>query len=92
MRKRRIPNLLNLFLLALTSVAAIALLRLASIHHGLILLPIALVFGYLNHTIYALLHEAVHNAFHSSKKVNDWAGRWAAAFSPPLTDCSAPFI
>lgn len=82
MRRRSLPNCLNLALLTGISLAAIKLLQLASQTGGWALLPIALAFGYVNHTMYALLHEAVHGAFHSSKAVNDLAGRWAAAFFP----------
>ena len=82
MKRRRIPNALNLTLLAVISWAAVKLLQAASHSEGLILLPIALVFGYVNHTMYALLHEAVHNSLNSSKSINDWGGRWAAAFFP----------
>ena len=82
MKRRRIPNALNLTLLAVISWAAVKLLQAASHSEGLILLPIALAFGYVNHTMYALLHEAVHNSLNSSKSINDWGGRWAAAFFP----------
>lgn len=82
MSARRIPNELNLALLALASLSAAALLRAASLAQGPVLLLYALLFSYTNHTMYALLHEAVHGAFHSNRRVNDWAGRWAAAFFP----------
>lgn len=77
-----IPGRLNLVLLACLSVLNLALLWAASHRDGWILLPLILIFSYSNHTVYALLHEAVHGAFHSDRRVNDWAGRWCAAFFP----------
>ncbi len=79
---RRLPGGLNLALLALASSLAMVLLAAASHSSGPVVLLYALVFSYVNHMMYALLHEAVHNAFHPVKWVNDAAGRWAAAFFP----------
>jgi fatty acid desaturase len=81
-RQARVPNLLNLSLLTLTSAGACLWLKAASQSHGPILVLYSLLFSYTNHTMYALLHEAVHGVFHSKRWVNDWAGRWAAAFFP----------
>lgn len=79
---RRIPNGLNLTLLGVVSVLVALLLRAASHSEGPIIFLWALLFSYFNHTMYALLHEAVHATFHSNRRVNDWAGRWAASFFP----------
>ena len=49
---------------------------------GWTILPVLVLFSYTNHTMYALLHEAIHGAFHPNRSVNDWAGRWCAAFFP----------
>lgn len=82
MSKRRIPNELNLVLLLSASVAACWLLRAASVSQGPVVLIYAIMFSYTNHMMYALLHEAVHGVLHSHRRVNDWGGRWAAAFFP----------
>ena len=82
MRRGRIPNALNLALLAAASLTAGGLLYAASHYQGPVVLLLALLFSYTNHMMYALLHEAVHGVFHSTRWVNDWAGRWAAAFFP----------
>lgn len=76
------PSLLNLALLAGLSLVNMACLWSASHFSGLKILPIVLIFSYSNHAVYALLHEAVHGTFHPNRSVNDWAGRWAAAFFP----------
>lgn len=80
---RAIPARLNLCLLFACSLAAAGLLCYAS-HAtswpGLALA--ALAFSYCNHTLYALLHEAVHSALHPNARVNAWGGRLAAAFFP----------
>lgn len=82
MSERRLPGKLNLALLGAASAAAMTLLAAASRSSGPALLLCALLFSYVNHTIYALLHEAVHGAFHPRRRINDAAGRWAAAFFP----------
>ncbi len=79
---RRIPNALNLTLLAAFSLLAALLLRAASLDQGPVVILWALLFSYVNHSMYALLHEAIHATFHSDRRVNDWAGRWAAGFFP----------
>lgn len=81
-RPRRIPNGLNLLLLVVLSVSAGLLLRAASLGQGWGVLVWAVLFSYVNHAMYALLHEAVHATFHSNRRINDWAGRWAAGFFP----------
>jgi fatty acid desaturase len=81
-KRTPIPNSLNLLLLTAASVAACLWLWAASHCRGPVVWLFALLFSYTNHTLYALLHEAVHGVFHSNRRVNDWAGRWAAAFFP----------
>lgn len=82
MSGRRIPGGLNLVLLGGASLTAMALLAAASRSSGPVLLLWALLFSYINHMMYALLHEAVHGAFHQRRWINEAAGRWAAAFFP----------
>lgn len=76
------PGTLNLLLLATMSAVNAGCLYAASHNEGLLPIFAALIFSYSNHTMYALLHEAVHGAFHSSRLLNDWAGRWSSAFFP----------
>lgn len=80
---RAIPARLNLCLLLGCSLAAAGLLWAAS-HASSWWLRVlaALAFSYCNHTLYALLHEAVHSALHPWTRVNAWGGRLAAAFFP----------
>lgn len=78
----RRPGLLNLVLTVLVSILNVTMLWFVSHRTGWALLPALLIFSYSNHTMYALLHEAVHGAFHSTRWVNDWAGRWCSAFFP----------
>ena len=76
------PGSLNLaLLLGLTALNA-TLLWFCSHRSGWILLPAVLLFSYSNHTVYALLHEAIHGAFHRNNRINDWAGRWCSGFFP----------
>lgn len=42
----------------------------------------AIFFSYTNNTTFSLLHESVHGLFHSNTFINNWAGRFAAAFFP----------
>lgn len=81
-RSGRLPELLNVVLLLGASGVASAMLHLASHRSWPVALLAALVFSYANHMLYALLHEAVHGAFHSNRWLNDAAGRWSAAFFP----------
>lgn len=41
-----------------------------------------IVFSFLNNTMYALMHEAVHRHFHENAAVNENAGRFIAGFFP----------
>lgn len=76
------PGRLNLTLLGLLSAVNLLCLWTADHGTGMSVALAALVFSYSNHAVYALLHEAVHGSFHRDRRVNDWAGRWAAAFFP----------
>jgi fatty acid desaturase len=78
-----IPSKLNLFLLPAAIVASAGSLWIAS-HAGTVWLMIvaAIVFSFVNNTIFSLLHEAVHGIFHPDSRVNTWAGRVAACFFP----------
>ena len=82
-RARPIPGALNLCLLAGTALTAAALLAVASHAPSWWQVALAvLAFSYVNNTIFSLLHESVHRLFHSSRTVNEWGGRVAAAFFP----------
>ena len=76
------PGTLNLLLMFSLTIVNGYLLWFASHNTGWLLLPTVLVFSYSNHTMYALLHEAIHGAFHRNNIVNDWAGRWCSGFFP----------
>ena len=78
-----VPGRLNIALLVLSGAGASACLWLAS-HAGswpLIVLS-AVVFSFVNNTMFSLLHEATHGILHPNRTANDWLGRTAAAFFP----------
>lgn len=78
-----IPNALNMALALVASAAALCLLAAAS--HTASWgwrIGAALAFSYVNNTIFALLHEAVHGRLHASRRVNETIGRVMAAFFP----------
>lgn len=79
----RIPGRLNVVLAVAAATLALGLLWFAS-HVGSWpwLIAAALVFSYVNNTIFSLLHEAVHGHFHARRAVNEWSGRLLAAFFP----------
>ncbi len=77
-----IPGPLNLALTAIAGVSCCALLWLASRVSGWQLLAVAVVFSFLNNTMFSLLHESVHGIAHGDRRVNEWLGRIAAAFFP----------
>lgn len=78
-----IPGTVNLFLLATTTIVAAWLLALAShAPNWWQVLLAALAFSYVNNTVFSLLHESVHRMFHAKRTVNEWGGRFAAAFFP----------
>jgi fatty acid desaturase len=78
-----IPARLNLAVLAAAIIASAGTLWLAS-HAGSLwaVFAAAIAFSFINNTIFALLHEAVHGIFHPDATVNVWAGRLAACFFP----------
>jgi fatty acid desaturase len=78
-----IPGALNLALATVAPAAALGLLVAAS--HTASWgwrIGAALAFSYVNNTIFALLHEAVHGHVHASRTVNEGIGRVMAAFFP----------
>lgn len=79
----RIPGGLNVALSIVAAAAACALLGLVSHADSLLVRVVgAIAFSYVNNTLFALLHESVHGVFHRRDAVNDWFGRWLAAFFP----------
>lgn len=80
---RAIPGTLNVCLLMGTSWVAGWLLHLASHAPTWWQVTLAVLgFSFVNNTIFSLLHESVHGIFHRNRRVNEWAGRSAAAFFP----------
>ncbi|MCC6245034.1 MAG: fatty acid desaturase [Gemmatimonadaceae bacterium] len=80
---RSIPGALNLTLLLSSGTLAAACLWWAShAHEWWSVVLAAIIFSFVNNTIFALLHEAVHGVFHASSQINRWGGRFAAAFFP----------
>lgn len=78
-----IPGRLNLALLGLASVASASLLFGAShAKSGWLVLACAIGFSFTANTLFSLLHEAVHGIFAEHRSLNEWAGRWAAAWFP----------
>lgn len=78
-----VPARLNLALCAAAPAAAAALLWAASrAGSGPALLAAAVLFAFVNNTVFALLHEAVHGILHPHRRVNDALGRFLAAFFP----------
>ena len=78
-----IPDTINIALAVTAMAVAMALLWLAS-HTTSWAWRIfaAVVFSFVNNTIFSLLHEAVHGVFHSRQGANEWFGRLTAAFFP----------
>jgi len=78
-----IPGRLNLALLGLASLASASLLFGAShAGSGWFVLACAVGFSFTANTLFSLLHEAVHGLFSDHRSLNEWAGRWAAAWFP----------
>lgn len=78
-----IPTRLNLALVAGSTAGCGALLWGAS--HAVAAWQIALcalLFSFLNNTVFSLTHEAVHGVLHPDPTLNRWLGRWTAAFFP----------
>ena len=82
-RAHPIPRALNLALAVAAPAAALGLLVFASRTPSWgWRIAAALAFSYVNNTIFSLLHEAVHGHFHPSRRINEAAGRFLAAFFP----------
>jgi len=77
-----VPGRLNIVLSLLAAASACALLWIVSHSSWLVRIAGAVAFSYVNNTLFSLLHESVHGVFHRSERVNDWFGRWLAAFFP----------
>jgi fatty acid desaturase/membrane-associated phospholipid phosphatase/phytoene/squalene synthetase len=78
-----IPGRLNLALLGLASLASASLLFGAShASSGWLVFAYAVGFSFTANTLFSLLHEAVHGLFSNHRSLNEWAGRWAAAWFP----------
>ncbi len=78
-----IPWKLNVVLVVVAVSIALALLRAASHTASYALLAVwAIAFSYVNNTVFALMHEAVHGLLHPNRVANDWLGRVAASLFP----------
>ena len=77
-----IPGALNIALTIIAAATCCALLWLAS--HGTLwqIAFAAIAFSYVNNTMFSLLHESVHGIAHRNRAINEWIGRFAAAFFP----------
>jgi fatty acid desaturase len=79
----RIPGALNIAISILAfSVAGFALWAASNSNSWLVILLAAIIFSFVNNTIFSLLHEAVHGLFHTNQKVNEVFGSLCAAFFP----------
>lgn len=78
-----LPERLNRGLLGLASLAS-ALLLFGASHADSAWQVVACAIGFslTANTLFSLLHEAVHGLFSAHRGVNEWAGRWAAAWFP----------
>ncbi len=82
-RETAIPGTLNLCILLGAASGLTAMLWLAShTGHWWLAIGAAVVFSFLNNTMYSLMHEAVHRHFHANPVVNEMAGRIIAGFFP----------
>ena len=78
-----VPGRLNIVLLLSGSVAAAACLWVAShAESWFMIAAAAIAFSFVNNTLFSLLHEATHGILHATRSLNDWLGRYAAAFFP----------
>ena len=81
--KQSIPGKLNLVIAVLAGAGCLALITAACRTQSYWMLAgYALLFSYLNNTIFALLHEAEHKILHPDEAVNEWVGRVLGAFFP----------
>src|SRR5260221_4107881 len=81
--KTDIPVKLNVVIIV-TQLAAIFLCchATACVHHALSLAGLALVFGVLMNSVYAIIHEAEHAMLFPNRRLNDLAGALMALFFP----------
>ncbi|HVI87294.1 MAG TPA: fatty acid desaturase [Dongiaceae bacterium] len=81
--KLAIPAGLNQVIFVLSILIVSGSLWLAS-HAATVwtMIAAAIVFSFVNNTIFALLHEAVHGALHPNRRINDTMGRLTACFFP----------
>jgi fatty acid desaturase/membrane-associated phospholipid phosphatase/phytoene/squalene synthetase len=78
-----LPNLLNLAIFILASIASAALLYGAShVNSVWLMMMFAVGFSLTANTLFSLLHESVHGLFCDNKFLNEWAGRCASAWFP----------
>lgn len=78
-----VPARLNIALLAIASATSAGLLYFASHADSAMLVAIfAICFSFTANTLFSLLHEAVHGMFSTRHSVNEWMGRFAAAWFP----------
>ena len=70
-----VPNILNIFI-ALSSTSGLAYLLWLASHaeHWYVLLFCFVTFGFVGNTVFGLLHETVHSAFNTNRKVNYFFG------------------
>lgn len=78
----KIPGTLNIALTLAAAAACSGALWLAS--HGSLwqIVLAAIVFSFVNNTMFSLLHESVHGIAHRNRVVNEGLGTFAAAFFP----------
>ena len=81
--KYPIPARLNLVLVAATMAALITILAMAGrLHAAWTLLAVAISYGLVMNTGYALAHESEHGILHPNQKVNLWCGVILMLFFP----------
>ncbi|MEQ1506097.1 MAG: fatty acid desaturase, partial [Myxococcota bacterium] len=81
-RPAGIPARTNVAAVILAPLAAAGCLAVAARSGPVGIGAAAIGFALVNHTTFALLHEAVHGVLHPDPTVNRWLGRWAAAWFP----------
>jgi fatty acid desaturase len=77
-----IPARLNLTITLAQVVVLLGLLRLSASVEGWWLLAVALGYGLVMNSAYAMMHEAEHGLLHPNRRINDLAGVVLALFFP----------
>lgn len=78
-----IPGGLNISIaIGAIAAACLSLWAASNIDHWAAILLAAIVFSFVNNTIFSLLHEAVHGLVHSQRRTNETLGTVCAAFFP----------